>query len=148
MFFSQPLHFVTHTLSITSHALHAFTSLNGPYYLVLGIHFTSRVVSTMVRRRHNKGVSKVRTTQKDNGEHNNTITGQKRMIGIKLLLPLLWVTMSGMWCLLVLRMPLVNSKTSWMIFSILSAISPLFILMTFLFIPALLMNIGNICIRF
>ena len=42
----------------TSHALHAFFGSNGPYYSVLRIHFTTRVAPTMVRREHNKGVSK------------------------------------------------------------------------------------------
>ena len=36
----------------------------------------------MVRMRHNKGVSKVWTTQKENREHNNTITSQKRVAPI------------------------------------------------------------------
>ena len=83
MFFSQLLHFVTHTqATLTSHALHALTSSKGPYCLVLGIHFTSKVAPTMVRRRHNKGVSKVQTTQKENREQNNTITSQKRVAPI------------------------------------------------------------------
>ena len=39
----------------TSHALHALSSLNE-----LGIHFPTRVGPTMVKREHNKGVSKFR----------------------------------------------------------------------------------------
>ena len=39
----------------TSHALHALSSLKG-----LGIHFPTRVAPTMVKREHNKGVSKFR----------------------------------------------------------------------------------------
>ena len=71
-----------------------------------------------------------------------------RRISIKLLLPLLLDIMSGMLCLLVLRMPLVNSKILWMIFSILLATSPSFILMMSLFTPVLLMNTRNTCIHF
>ena len=42
----------------TSHALHAISGSNGLYSSVLGIHFTTRVTPTTVRRSHNKGVSK------------------------------------------------------------------------------------------
>ena len=71
-----------------------------------------------------------------------------RTISIKLLLPFLLVIMSGMLCLLVSKMPLVNSKILLIIFSIPLVISPLFTLMTFLFIQTLLMNTENICTRF
>ena len=46
----------------TSHALHAFFGSNGPYCSILGIHFTTRVALTTVRREHNKGVPKFWTT--------------------------------------------------------------------------------------
>ena len=39
----------------TSHALHAFSGSSGPYCSVLGIHFSTW---TMVKREHDKGVSK------------------------------------------------------------------------------------------
>ena len=42
----------------TSHALHAISSSNKPYCSVLGIHFTTRVAPTTIRREHNKGVLK------------------------------------------------------------------------------------------
>ena len=57
----------------TCHALHALSGSNGPYSSILGIHFTTRVAPTMVRREHNKGVSKFWINT--NREHNNTITG-------------------------------------------------------------------------
>ena len=47
----------------------------------------------------------------------------------------------------VFRMPLVNSKTLWIISSIPSVISPLFILMMSLSISIPLMNVGNIYIH-
>ena len=37
----------------TSHALHVLSGSNGPYRSVLGIHFTTRVAPTTVRREHN-----------------------------------------------------------------------------------------------
>ena len=60
MFFSQPLHFVTHTLTNLIPLMPYTPSLssNGPYSLVLGIHFTTRVAPTTVRKEHNNGVSK------------------------------------------------------------------------------------------
>ena len=70
-----------------------------------------------------------------------------KLISTKLFSPLLLNIMSGTLCLLVLRMPLVNSKTLWMIFSIPLVISSLFTLMMFLSTPNPLINIGNICIR-
>ena len=56
MFFSQPLHFVTHTLTNLIPLMPYTPSLssNGPYSSVLGIHFTIRVAPTMVRREHNR----------------------------------------------------------------------------------------------
>ena len=42
----------------TSHTLHAFSGSNGPYNSVLGIHFTTWVAPTMVRKGHNNRVSK------------------------------------------------------------------------------------------
>ena len=45
---------------------------NGPYSSVLGIHFTTRVVPTMVRREHNNGVPKFRVDT--DGETENTTT--------------------------------------------------------------------------
>ena len=38
----------------TSHVLHALSGSNGPYNSVLGIHFTTRVAPTTVRREYNK----------------------------------------------------------------------------------------------
>ena len=62
MFFLTPLHFVTHTL-VNSIPLMPYTSSlssDGPYSSVLGIHFTTRVAPTTVRREHNNGISSVR----------------------------------------------------------------------------------------
>ena len=57
MFFSQSLHFVTHTLTNLIPLMPYTPSLgsNRPYSSVLGIHFTTRVAPTMVRREHNNG---------------------------------------------------------------------------------------------
>ena len=62
MFFSQPLHFVTHTLTNLIPLMPYTPSLgsNGPYSSVLGIHFTTRVAPMTVRREHNNGISSVR----------------------------------------------------------------------------------------
>ena len=68
-----------------------------------------------------------------------------KLISTSLLSPLPLDIMSGMSYLLVLRMPLVNSRTLQMIFSIPLVISPLFTLMMSLSIPNPLMNIENIC---
>ena len=57
----------------TFHSLLALTGSNGPYCLVLVIHFMTRVAPTTVRREHNKGVSKFRVNT--DRVHNNTITG-------------------------------------------------------------------------
>ena len=64
----------------TSHALHALSSSNGPYSSVLGIHFTTRVAPTTVRRGHDNWTPKFRVdTDGETEKHNNTITGQKRV---------------------------------------------------------------------
>ena len=70
------------------------------------------------------------------------------LISTRLLSPLPLDIMSIILCLLVLRMPLMNSRTLWMIFVIPSVISPLFKLMMSLSIPNPLMKIGNIYIHF
>ena len=72
MFFSQPLHFVTHTLTNLIPLMPYTPSLdsNGSYSLVLGIHFTTRVAPTTVRREHNNRVSKFRVDT--DGETENT----------------------------------------------------------------------------
>ena len=72
MFFSQPLHFVTHTLTNLIPFMPYTPSLgsNGSYSSVLGIHFTIRVAPTMVRREHNNRVSKFQVDI--DGETENT----------------------------------------------------------------------------
>ena len=72
MFFSQPLHFVTHALTNLIPLMPYTPSLgsNGPYNSVLGIHFTTRVAPTTVRRKHNNGVPKFRVNT--DGETENT----------------------------------------------------------------------------
>ena len=70
------------------------------------------------------------------------------LISTRLLSPLPLDIMSIILCLLVLRMPLMNSRTLWMISVIPSVISPLFKLMMSLSIPNPLMKIGNIYIHF
>ena len=72
MFFSQPLHFVTHTLTNLIHLMPYTPSLssNGPYSSVLGIHFTTRVASMTVRREHNNRVPKFQVDT--DGETENT----------------------------------------------------------------------------
>ena len=72
MFFSQPLHFVTHTLTNLIPLMPYTPSLgsNEPYSSVLGIHFTTRVAPTMVRREHNNGAPKFRVDI--DGEIENT----------------------------------------------------------------------------
>ena len=74
MFFSQPLHFVTHTLTNLIPLMPYTPSLvsNGPYSSVLGIHFTIRVAPVMVRREHNNGAPKFRVDI--DGETENTTT--------------------------------------------------------------------------
>ena len=56
----------------TSHALHTLSSSQEPYSLVLGIHFTTRVTPTIVRRSQNKRVPKFRVDT--DGETENTTT--------------------------------------------------------------------------
>ena len=72
MFFSQPLHFVTHTLTNLIPLMPYTPSLgsNGPYSLVLEIHFMTRVAPTTVRREHNNGGLKFRVDT--DGEAKNT----------------------------------------------------------------------------
>ena len=72
MFFSQPLHFVTHTLTNLIPLMPYMPSFgsNGPYSSVLGIHFTTRVAPTTVRREHNNEAPKFRVDT--DGETNNT----------------------------------------------------------------------------
>ena len=72
MFFSQPLHFVTHTVTNLIPLMPYTPSLgsNRPYSSVLGIHCTTRVAPTTVRREHNNGVPKFRIDT--NGEIENT----------------------------------------------------------------------------
>ena len=72
MFFSQPLHFVTHTLTNLIPFMPYMPSLgsNGPYSLVLGIHFMTRVAPMMIRREHNNRVPKFQVDT--DGETENT----------------------------------------------------------------------------
>ena len=74
MFFLQPLHFVTHTLTNLIPLMPYTPSLgsNGPYSSVLGIHFTTRVAPMMVRRKHNNGAPKFWVGT--DGETENTTT--------------------------------------------------------------------------
>ena len=74
MFFWQPLHFVTHTLTNRIPLMPYTPSLgsNGPYSSVLGIHFTTRVALTTVRRGHNNWAPKFRVDT--DGETENTTT--------------------------------------------------------------------------
>ena len=62
MFFSQPLYFIIHTLTNLIPLMPYTPSLgsNEPYSSVLGIHFTTRVAPTTVRREHNNGAPKFR----------------------------------------------------------------------------------------
>ena len=74
MFFSQSLHFVTHTLTNLIPLMPYTPSLgsNGPYSSVLGIYFTTRVAPTTVKREHNNGAPKFRVDT--DGETENTTT--------------------------------------------------------------------------
>ena len=74
MFCSQPLHFVTHTLTnlIPLMPYTPFLGSNEPYISILGIHFTTRVAPTAVRREHNNEVPKFRVDT--DGEIENTTT--------------------------------------------------------------------------
>ena len=60
MFFSQPLHFVTYTLTNLIPLMLYTPSLgsNKPYSSVLGIHFTTGVAPIIVRREHDNRVPK------------------------------------------------------------------------------------------
>ena len=72
MFFSQQLHFVTHTLTNLIPLMPYTPSLgsNRPYSSVLGIHFMTRVAPTTVRREHNNRVPKFQVDT--DGEIKNT----------------------------------------------------------------------------
>ena len=74
MFFSQPLHFVTHTLTNLIPVMPYTPSFgsNGPYSSVLEIHFKTRVAPTTIRREHNNGVPKFRVDTE--GKTKNTTT--------------------------------------------------------------------------
>ena len=80
MFFSQPLHFVTHTLTNLIPLMPYTPSLssNGPYSLVLGIHFTTRVTPTTVRREHNNGVSKFWVDTDEETENTTPLSPAKK----------------------------------------------------------------------
>ena len=80
MFFSQPLHFVTHTLTNLIPLMPYTPSLgsNGPYSLVLGIHFTTRVRPMMVRSEHNNGVPKFRVDTDRETENTTTLSPAKK----------------------------------------------------------------------
>ena len=73
------LHFVTHTLTNLIPFMPYTPSLgsNGPYSLVLGIHFMTRVTPTMVRREHNNEISKFRVDT-DREIENTTILSLAR----------------------------------------------------------------------
>ena len=73
MFFSQPLHFVTHTLTNLIPLMPYTPSLgsNGSYSSVLGIHFTTRVAPMTVRREHNNRLPKF-WVDIDGGTENTT----------------------------------------------------------------------------
>ena len=66
------MHFITHTLTNLIPLMPYMLSLgsNEPYSSVLGIHFTTRVAPTTVRREHNNRVPKFRVDT--NGETENT----------------------------------------------------------------------------
>ena len=72
MFFSQLLHFVTHTLTNLMPLMPYTLSLGlkGPYSSVLRIHFTTRVAPTIVKRKHNNRVPKFQVDT--DGETENT----------------------------------------------------------------------------
>ena len=74
MFFSQPLHFVTYTLTNLIPLMPYTPSLgsNEPYSSVLGIHFTTRVAPTTVKRELNNGAPKFRVDTE--GKTKNTTT--------------------------------------------------------------------------
>ena len=80
MFFSQPLHFVTHTLTNLIPLMPYTPSLgsNGPYSLVLGIHFTTRVAPTTVRREHNNGAPKFRVDTDEKTENTTPLSPARK----------------------------------------------------------------------
>ena len=80
MFLSQPLHFVTLTLSNPIPFMPYTPSLgsNGPYCSVLGIHFMSKVAPTMVRRDHNNRVSKFRVYTDRETENTTTLSPARK----------------------------------------------------------------------
>ena len=80
MFFSQPLHFITHTLTNLIPLMPYMPSLgsNGPYSLVLGIHFTTRMGPMTVRREHNNGVPKFRVDTDREIENTTTLSLAKK----------------------------------------------------------------------
>ena len=82
MFFSQLLHFVTHTLTnlIPLMPYTPYLGSNGPYSSVLGIHFTTRVVPTTVRREHNNKISKFWVDTDREIKNTTTETGKTQQI--------------------------------------------------------------------
>ena len=80
MFFSQLLHFVTHTLTNLIPLMPYTPSLgsNGPYSSVLGIHFTTRMAPTTVRREHNNGEPKFRVDTDGETENITTLSPAKK----------------------------------------------------------------------
>ena len=86
MFFSQLLNFVTHTLTNLIPLMPHTPSLgsNGPYSSVLGIHFTTRVAPTTVRREHNNEVPKFWRTVRYGGNPSKVAVATSRIMNIKL----------------------------------------------------------------
>ena len=80
MFFSQLLHFVTHTLTNLIPLMPYTLSLgsNGPYSSVLGIHFTTRVAPTTVRREHKNEAPKFRVDTDREIENTTTLSLAKK----------------------------------------------------------------------
>ena len=76
MFFSQPLHFVTHTLTNLIPLMPNTPSFgsNGPYSSVLRIHFTTRVAPMTVRREHNNRVPKFRVDTNEEIENTTSLS--------------------------------------------------------------------------
>ena len=85
MFFSQPLHFVTHTLTNLIPLMPYTPSLGsyGPYSSVLGIHFTTRVAPTTVRRKHNNEAPKFRVNTDGETENTTTLSPASKFIKLK-----------------------------------------------------------------
>ena len=82
MFFSQPLHLVTHTLTNLIPLMPYTPSLgsNGPYISVLGIHFTTRVAPTTVKRGHNNEAPKFRVDTEEETENITTLSPARKVI--------------------------------------------------------------------